>query len=388
MSDQPFGNIQIDLYLNGALTGEVPTYTTDLLGLEELARREVPAKAFGYVAGSAGTGASERANRAAFDRWRIVPRMLVDCSQRHQATTVLGTDMVAPVVLAPVGVQTIMHPDGELASARAATDLGLVYTHSTAAAHSIEQAAEASGSGPRWFQLYWPKEREVAASFVSRAEAAGYRAIVVTLDTFMMGWRPTDLDTAYLPFLHGEGIANYTSDPAFNAPLGDDPQPGDQIFRWGGLFGNPTLTWEDLAWLRDQTSLPIALKGVLHPEDARRAVDAGMDGLVVSNHGGRQVDGAVASLDALPGVVEAVDGALDVMFDSGIRTGADIVKAIALGAQAVMVGRPYMYGLALGGEDGVRQVLRYLVGEMDVTMALAGLPTLDHLTPEVLTATP
>lgn len=388
VTDQPFGNIQIDMYLNGALTGARPPYTTNLDALEDLARDQVSAGAYGYVAGSAGTGATAQANREAFDRWRIVPRMLVDASVRSQATTVLGTDMPAPVVLAPVGVQTIMHADGELASARAAAELGLVFTQSTAATHSMEEVADASGDGARWYQLYWPKDRDVAASFVARAEAAGYSAIMVTLDTFVMGWRPVDLDTAYLPFLQGQGIQNYTSDPAFNAPLGSSPEQGDQVFRWAGMFGDPTLTWKDLAWLREQTSLPIALKGVLHPDDARQAVDAGVDGIVVSNHGGRQVNGAVASLDALPAVVEAVGDSIEVLFDSGIRTGADVVKALALGADAVLYGRPYLYGLALGGQEGVSQILRYLLGELDVTMALAGLPTLEHLTRDVLVPAP
>lgn len=388
MSDAPYGNLQIDLYFAGMFGGEKPELTTDLEGLEDLAREQLPAENFGYVVGSAGTFATARANREAFDRWRILPRMLVDNSRRSQATTVLGTELPAPVALAPIGVQTIMHPDGELASARAAAALGLPYTHSTAASHSIEQAAEASGRGPRWYQLYWPREREVAESFVHRAEAAGYSALIVTLDTFMMGWRPTDLDAAYLPFLAGEGIANYTSDPAFNAPLGDEPELGDQVARWGGMFGDPTLTWDDLAWLREQTSMPIALKGVLDPEDARRAADAGVDGVVVSNHGGRQVDGAIASLDALPDVVEAAGDRLEVLFDSGVRTGADVVKAIALGARCVLYGRPYLYGLALGGQEGVETVLRYLLGELDVTMALSGRRTLDELTADLLVPAP
>jgi L-lactate dehydrogenase (cytochrome) len=309
-------------------------------------------------------------------------------SVRDLSTTVLGTAMPAPVLLAPIGVQTIVHPDGELASARAAASEGLVFIHSTAAAHSIEQVAEASGAGPRWYQLYWPRDRAVATSLIGRAEAAGYAALVVTLDTFVMGWRPTDLDTAYLPFLQSVGIANYLSDPAFNAALAEDAGPFDKVIHWAGMFGDPTLTWDDLAWLREQTTLPVVLKGVLHPDDARAALDAGVDGLVVSNHGGRQVDGAIAALDALPAVVDAVGGRMAVLVDSGVRTGADVVKAIALGADAVLYGRPYVYGLGLGGQAGVEHVLRCLLGELDVTMALAGRRTLAELSGDVLMANP
>jgi lactate 2-monooxygenase len=383
----PFANYQNEIYLAGT-GGQRPPFTTDLAGLEAAARQVLDPQAFGYVAGSAGTGSTARANRAAFERWRIVPRMLRDVSERDLSTTVLGTAMPAPVLLAPVGVQSIVHPDGELASARAAAEMGLVFIHSTAAAHSIEQVAEASGEGPRWYQLYWPKEREVAASLVSRAEAAGYAALVVTLDTFVLGWRPTDLDTAYLPFLESVGIANYLTDPAFNAPLADDAAPFDKVVRWAGMFGDPSLTWDDLGWLRSQTSLPIVLKGVLHPDDARAAVDAGVDGLIVSNHGGRQVDGAIASLDALPGVVDAVGDRMPVLLDSGVRSGADVVKAVALGAAAVLYGRPYIYGLGLGGQAGVAHVLRCLLGETEVTMALSGRRSLADLGPDMFATNP
>lgn len=384
---EPFANFQNEIYLRGT-AGEQPPFTTDLNGLEDAARAALPAQAFGYVAGSAGSGSTARANRAAFERWRIVPRMLRDVSERDLSTTVLGTPVPAPVLLAPIGVQSIVHPEGELASARAAAAAGLVFVHSTAAAHSIEQVAGASGDGPRWYQLYWPKDRDVAASLIGRAEAAGYGALVVTLDTFVLGWRPTDLDTAYLPFLQSVGIANYLTDPAFNAPLGEDAEPLAKVLRWAGMFGDPSLTWDDLAWLRDHTSLPVVLKGVLHPDDARAAADAGVDGLVVSNHGGRQVDGAIAALDALPAVVEAVGDRLTVLVDSGVRTGADVVKALALGAAAVLLGRPYIYGLGLGGQAGVEHVLRCLLAELDVTMALSGRASLAELDRDVLTGSP
>jgi lactate 2-monooxygenase len=383
----PFANYQNEIYLRG-VSGERPPFTTDPAGLEEAARAALDPQAFGYVAGSAGGGTTNRANRAAFERLRIVPRMLRDVGERDLSTTVLGTAMPAPVLLAPIGVQTIVHPDGELASARAAAATGLPFVQSTAAAHSIEEVAEASGDGPRWYQLYWPRERDVAASLVGRAEAAGYSAIVVTLDTFMLGWRPTDLDTAYLPFLQGVGIANYLSDPAFTEPLAADAPLFDKVIRWAGMFGDPTLTWDDLAWLRERTSLPIVLKGILHPDDARAAADAGVDGVVVSNHGGRQVDGAIAALDALPAVVDAVGGRMPVLLDSGVRTGADVVKALALGAAAVLYGRPYVYGLGLGGQAGVEHVLRCLLGELDATMALCGRRNLGELGAELFANPP
>jgi lactate 2-monooxygenase len=382
-----FSDLQYDIYLRG-MAGERPPFTTDLSRLEDAAREALAPEAFGYVAGSAGSGATARANRRAFDRLRIVPRLLRDVSQHDLSTTLLGQEMPAPVLLAPIGVQSIVHPEGELASARAAAAVGLVFIHSTAASYSIEDVAEASGAGPRWYQLYWPTDRDVAASLVARAGAAGFGALVVTLDTFMLGWRPTDLDAAYLPFLQGTGIANYDSDPAFSAPLAPDASVSDKVFRWAGMFGNPALTWDDLAWLREQTTLPIVLKGLLHPDDARAAVDAGVDGIVVSNHGGRQVDGAIAALDALPAVVEAVDARLPVLVDSGVRTGADVLKAVALGAAAVLYGRPYVYGLGLGGQAGVEHVLRCLLGEADVTLALTGHRNLAELGPEVLVPAP
>jgi L-lactate dehydrogenase (cytochrome) len=382
-----FSDVQYDIYLRGT-AGERPAFTTDLSRLEDDAREALAPEAFGYVAGNAGSGATARANRRAFDRLRIVPRMLRDVSQHDLSTTLLGQEMPAPVLLAPIGVQSIVHPDGELASARAAAALGLVFVHSTAASYSIEDVAAASGAGPRWYQLYWPTDRDVAASLVGRAGEAGFGALVVTLDTFMLGWRPTDLDAAYLPFLSGTGIANYLSDPAFSAPLAPDASEADKVFRWAGMFGNPALTWDDLAWLRDQTALPIVLKGVLHPDDARAAVDAGVDGIVVSNHGGRQVDGAIAALDALPAVVEAVAGRLPVLVDSGVRSGADVIKAVALGAAAVLYGRPYVYGLGLGGQAGVEHVLRCLLGEADVTLALTGHRSPAELGPEVLVPAP
>jgi isopentenyl diphosphate isomerase/L-lactate dehydrogenase-like FMN-dependent dehydrogenase len=308
-------------------------------------------------------------------------------SERDLAVTVLGTELPAPVLLAPVGVLSIVHPDGERPVARAAAGLGLPMVLSNSASSTIEDVAGEMGDAPRWFQLYWPADPELAASFVGRAEAAGYGAVVVTLDTRLLAWRPRDVAAAYLPFLRGEGVAIYYSDPVFRAKLDaapeDDPQAA--LGQWAAQFPNPGLTWDDLGLLREHTELPILVKGVLHPDDARRAVAAGVDGVVVSNHGGRQVDGAIGALAALPGVVAAVPAEVPVLFDSGVRSGADVVKALALGARAVLVGRPWVWGLALAGEDGVRTVLRGLLADLDLTLALSGHASIAELGPEMLT---
>ena len=312
--------------------------------------------------------------------------MLRDHATRDLSTEVLGTAMAAPVLLGPVGVQTLAHPDGELASARAATAMGLPFVQSTQADHSIEQVAEASGDGARWYQLYWPSDPELCESFLARARASGYTHLVVTLDTTMLGWRPQDLDRGYLPFLANQGIASYTPDPVFNArlekPADEDPVGAGIAF--AGVFPNPGLSWDQLPWLRERWPGPIVLKGIQHVDDARLARDHGVEGIVVSNHGGRQVDGAVASLDVLPGIAEAVGDDLCVLFDSGVRSGPDVLKALALGAEAVLLGRPYLYGLALGGQPGVEHVLRCLLAELDLTLGNAGYASHRDLGPEAL----
>lgn len=378
-------DFQNEIYLGG-LGDVTPEFPTDLSTLETAAEKRLDPRAFGYVAGAAGSGATARANREAFDRWRLVPRMLRDVSEPDLSVTVLGTRMPAPVMLAPVGVLSILHPEGEMAVARAAAALDVPMILSTAASRTMEEVAEAAG--PRWYQLYWPKDRNLAESFLRRAEAAGYGVLVVTLDTFKLAWRPRDLDTAYLPFLRGIGVQNYFSDPVFLSAVGGEITEEnriDAILHWVANFGDPSLTWEDLAWLRGRWKGPIVLKGIQHPDDARRAADAGMDGIVVSNHGGRQVDGAVAALDRLPGIVDAVGDGLSVLFDSGVRTGSDVAKALALGAEAVLVGRQYAYGLGLGGEAGVRHVLRCLLAELELTLALCGVRRIGDLGRDLLT---
>jgi lactate 2-monooxygenase len=366
-------NFQYEIYGRG-LVGETPTLPVSVAELQERARDVLSAEAFGYVAGGAGAERTMHANLQAFERWAIVPRMLRDVSVRGVSTSLLGTAMAAPVMLAPIGVQSIIHPEAELAAGRAAASQGLPFILSTAASHSIEEVAEAMGEASRWFQLYWPRDRALAVSFLNRAEEAGYAAIVITLDTWLLGWRPRDLQHGYLPFLKAEGVANYFSDPVFRAALEKAPEqdPGPAIAHWAYQFANPSVTWADLDWLREQTGLPILLKGIVHADDARRAVEAGVDGVIVSNHGGRQVDGAIGALEALPLVRDAVGSDLPVLFDSGIRTGADVFKALALGANAVCLGRPFAWGLALGGQAGGEQVLRCLLAEFDLTLALSG----------------
>ncbi|MEU1623469.1 lactate 2-monooxygenase [Streptomyces sp. NPDC005722] len=376
---------QYEIYLNG-LAGVLPALPTDLTRLEALAAERLDPGPFGYVAGSAGSGRTERANREALDRLRIVPRMLRDVSARDLSVEVLGRTLAAPLALGPVGVLSIVHPDAERAAARAAAAQGVPFVLSSASSTPMEEVAEAMGDAERWFQLYWAKDREVTRSFLGRAKAAGYTALFVTLDTPLLAWRPRDLDQAYLPFLKGIGTANYFTDPAFLAGLA---KPVEQdlnaaVLHFVGMFSDPGKTWPDLSFLRENWDGPIVLKGVQHPDDARLAADAGMDGVVVSNHGGRQVNGAIGAADALPAVARAVGDRLAVLFDSGVRTGDDVLKALALGASAVLLGRPYAYGLGLDGQAGVEHVIRCLLAEFDLTLALSGHSRPADLGPEAL----
>jgi lactate 2-monooxygenase len=343
-------------------------------GWEQRAREAMTPEAFDYVAGGAGSEATMRANLAAFDRRRLRPRMLRGNATRDMSVEVLGTRSEAPFLLAPIGILSIAHPDAEVACARAAAAHGVPFILSSAATATIEQVAEATGDAPRWFQLYWINDRDVCASMVRRAEAAGFSAIMMTLDTLTLGWRPRDLRRAYLPFVLGQGCGQFFSDPVFRSMLARPPEedPLTASLTMLATFPNLGLTWEELAWLREQTSLPLLVKGVLTAEDARLAVEHGVDGIVVSNHGGRQVDGAVASLDALVEVRGAVGPDVPLLVDGGIRAGADVLKALALGADATLLGRPYAYGLAAGGQEGVEEVIRQLMADVDITLALAG----------------
>lgn len=414
---------QSAIYRAGA-SGIRPAVPTRWAELVAAAERALSPDAWAYIAGSSGREGTADANAAAFDRRRIVPRVLRDVSERDLSVELFGHRYPSPVIAAPVGVLELVHRDADLAIARAAASLGMPAVLSSQASVPMERVAAEGGGGPLWFQLYWSRDDELVGSLVSRAERLGAQAIVVTLDTQMLGWRPRDLDRAYLPFIRGMGIAQYTSDPVFRRLVAErlarpaDPdapkprvtpaalrtlaamtrrhpgrfganlrsgEPRVAVETFLDVFSRADLTWDDLPFLRERTNLPIVLKGVQHPDDARRAVDAGVDGIVVSNHAGRQIDGGIGSLDALPGVVAAVDGRMPVLLDSGVRGGADILKALALGAAAVLVGRSWVYGLAVAGQRGATEVLRNLVAEFDLVLGLSGHRSPAELSPEALT---
>ncbi|MFZ2906056.1 MAG: lactate 2-monooxygenase [Cyclobacteriaceae bacterium] len=410
---------QKDIYLNG-FAGKLPVSKISFQKLEQEARQKMSEQAFAYIAGGAGNESTMQNNAAAFEKWKIVPRMLRNVSERDAGIELFGQKFPAPFLLSPVGVLEMVHPEADLAVASAASSLGLPYIFSNQASRPMEQCASAMGESPRWFQLYWSKSNELVQSFIQRAERCGCTALVVTLDTTLLGWRTRDLDLAYLPFLEGKGIAQYTSDPVFQKLL-DEPEdaepirrkvtlqslqglitmtqnyPGNNFFKklasgrplkavrkFVSIYSNPATTWNDLGWLRQQTKLPILLKGILHPDDARMAMDAGMNGIVVSNHGGRQVDGSIATLDALLKIIEVVQNKIPVLLDSGVRGGADVFKALALGAKAVCIGRPYVYGLTIAGEEGVRNVMQNLMADFELTMGLAGCKNISEINRETL----
>ncbi|MDZ4714238.1 MAG: lactate 2-monooxygenase [Cytophagales bacterium] len=411
-------NHQKEIYLRG-FAGTMPRVPVAWRQLEEKAQASMSAEACAYIAGGAGLESTLSSNRSDFEKVRIVPRMLRDTSQRDTGVELFGERLPAPLLLSPVGVLEMVHPEADVAVAKAATALGLPFIFSNQASKPMEDVAAVMGASPRWFQLYWSKSNDLVASFVQRAERAGCTAIVVTLDTSHLGWRPRDLTIAYLPFLEGKGIAQYTSDPVFQR-LMDEPEPATArpritfdllsglvsmvnaypgngfvsklrsgrplraVRKFTAIYSNPSLTWNDLAFLRNQTKLPILLKGILHPDDAGHAIDHGMNGIIVSNHGGRQVDGSISTIDALPGIANRVAGKIPVLLDGGIRGGADMFKALALGATAVCVGRPYVYGLALAGSDGVREVLQNLMTEFYLTMGLAGCKQVKEITRDTL----
>ena len=404
---------QSAIYRAGA-TGQTPLVPTAWPELERAAKRAMSPAAWAYIAGSSGAERTAANNRESLDAWRIVPRVLRDVSARDLGIELFGHRYPTPVIAAPVGVLELAHRDADLGIARAASALGIPYVFSNQASVPMEQVAAAMGGSPHWFQLYWSSSDELVASLVRRAEASGAQAIVVTLDTHMLGWRPRDLDAAYLPFIRAQGIAQYTSDPVFQrlvaervanpGPPGPRPRVSLEAIRTlramtrnvpGGhpraavetfldVFSRSSLTWENLSLLREHTSLPIVLKGIQHPDDASLALHNGVDGIVVSNHAGRQIDGAMGSAAALPGIVDRVRGRVPVLFDSGVRSGADVFRALALGASGVLVGRPYAYGLAIAGAAGAEAVLRNIVAEFDLVLGLSGHRSVAELTPAAL----
>jgi isopentenyl diphosphate isomerase/L-lactate dehydrogenase-like FMN-dependent dehydrogenase len=369
-----FADYQYEIYF-GALGGHTPQFPPDYATLEAKAAAALPDSLHSYIAGGAGDELTQRRNVDAFADWGLVPRMLVGATERELSVTVWGHTFPSPIFMAPVGVIGLVgDKHGDIAVAQAAAKTGVPAVFSTLMEDPLEEVVTHAGATPSFFQLYTPKNRDLAASLVSRAEAAGYRGITVTLDTWIPGWRPRDLTTGNFPQLRGHVLKNYTSDPVFKKLLGsDDPQA--IVLNWVQTFGNP-LSWTDLEWLRSLTDLPIVLKGISHPDDARRAIDQGVDGIYCSNHGGRQANGGLSALETLPGVVAACGDRVPVLFDSGVRSGTDVVKALGLGATMVGIGRPYVYGLALGGVPGLVHVLRMILAEADLLMAVNGYPNI------------
>jgi lactate 2-monooxygenase len=391
---------QAKTYIEG-VSGKMPLVSPDWQKLEQAAMEKMTESARSYIVGGAGLQKTIDNNRRGFDDYRILPRMLRNVENRDTTTKILDVDYPSPFFLCPIGVAEMVHPEADVAIARGASTTGIPYIFSNQSSFSMEECAKSMGDTPFYFQLYWSKSRDLVTSFVKRAEACGAKGIVLTLDTTVLGWRTRDLDIAFLPFLQGKGLGQYTSDPVFRRLVGEQLMqnntenyaPNSPEFQrlqqmtvvrlFSQIYTNSATTWDDLAFLRDQTSLPIFLKGILHEDDAALAVKYGMDGIIVSNHGGRQVDGAIGAIEALPaisGVVHALRSDMPILLDSGIRSGADMFKAIALGASAVGLGRPHIYGLALAGAEGVTEVIRQLQADFELTMALAGCKNVSEIT--------
>lgn len=375
-----FGDLQTEIYIGG-LQGTLPRFPVDYADLVQRATAAMTPDVLSYVQGGCGDEVTQDRNAEAFNNWGIVPRMLVDTTRRDHRTELFGNSLSNPLFMAPVGVNGICSQDGhgDIAAAKASAMTGVPFCASTLANDPLEEVIKHCGDTPAYFQLYTPKNRELAESLIQRAEKAGYQALVVTLDTWVTGWRPRDLKAANFPQLRGHVLENYFCDPVFRSLLSKPPEedPGAAIFTWAGVFGE-VLTWEHMAWLRESTRMPIVLKGICHPDDARRAADEGIDAVYCSNHGGRQANSGLATIDLLPDVVAAA-GEMPVLFDSGVRSGTDVVKALAMGATSVGVGRPYSYGLALGAEDGAAHVLRCILAEADLFMAVNGFPAIADL---------
>ena len=372
-----YGAMQNEIY-NAGLHGILPTIPVDFATLEKRAHQALGPMMTNYVAGGCGDEHTQDQNAAAFHHWGMVPRMMVDCSERDLSIDLFGHTYPTPLFMAPIGLngEASLDRHGDMAAAHASSLTGVPFCASTLSNDPLEDVKAACGDTPAWFQLYTPRNRELAISLIRRAEDAGFKALVVTLDTWVTGWRPRDLNASNFPQLRGKVLQNYFTDPVFRSLLAKPPEEdlNAAIFTWAATFGQ-VLTWDDMAWFKSVTKLPIVLKGICHPDDARRAVDCGADAVYCSNHGGRQANGGIATIDLLADVVHA-SGDTPVLFDSGIRSGTDAVKALAMGARAVGVGRPYTYGLALGGAEGAAWVLRSILAEADLLMAVNGYPTL------------
>ena len=414
---------QKQIYIEG-LRGRRSVIPIEYNQLRKLAEKVMSARSFAYIDGGAGQERTMAANRRALDRWQIVPRMMRDVGGRSLSASYLGQKYQTPFFLCPIGVLELANRDADIAVARAASSVGIPMLFSNQASRPMEQVTAAMGQGPRMFQLYWSKSDELVASFLRRAKDCECSAIVVTLDTTLLGWRTRDLQQGFLPFLYAMGMAQYTSDPIFQRIVAKEklteaaPDTGRPTFQmiqalyrmakifpgstWQNfrtkkplaairkfidIYMRPSLQWSDLASLRQMTDLPILLKGIQHVDDAKKAIDLGVEGLIVSNHGGRQVDGAIGSLDALAKIGDAVGDQTTLLFDSGIRNGSDAFKAVALGARAVGIGRPYAFGLAVGGQDGVENVLQNIMAEFELTMALSGCRSIEEIDRNMVTLT-
>ena len=352
----------------------------------ERARSTLTKDAWDYLEGGAGEEDTVHENRSAFKKWRIRPRYLRDVSKRTMEAEFLGQNRESPFILAPIGVQSILHKDGEIASARAAAKMNMPFILSTVSSITMEEIVKKSPEGEKWLQLYPSKDKNIIRSFIKRAEKAGYRAIVVTADTTMLGWRERDLNNAYLPFLRGEGLANFFSDPEFRKRLEKPPEEDliSAIMEFTSVYVNPSFSWKDFKEICSTTEIPVVLKGITHREDVELAFKSGARAVVISNHGGRQVDGAISSLDALEEVTESGDLKGEILFDSGFRHAADAIKAIALGASGILIGRPYAYALSVAGQEGIELYLEQVMAEMDLEMGLSGIKNLKELNRESL----
>ncbi|GMN03951.1 alpha-hydroxy-acid oxidizing protein [Erythrobacter sp. MTPC3] len=377
---QNYGGMQNEIY-NAGLQGTLPSFPVDFATLEKRAHEALGPMLTNYVAGGCGDEHTQDTNASAFHHWGMIPRMMVDCTERDLSIELFGHTLPSPLFMAPIGLNGEATQDrhGDMAAAKASAMTGVPFCASTLSNDPLEDVKEACGDTPAFFQLYTPRNREFAESLIARAEKAGYSALVVTLDTWVTGWRPRDLNASNFPQLRGKVLQNYFTDPVFRSLLEMPPEedPAAAIMMFAQVFGQ-VLTWEDMKWFKSVTEMPIVLKGICHADDARRAVDCGADAIYCSNHGGRQANGGIATIDLLEDIVKAA-GDVPVLFDSGIRSGSDAVKAIALGARAVGVGRPYTYGLAIGGAEGAAWVLKSMLAEADLLMAVNGYPTLDEV---------
>ncbi|GAA94811.1 uncharacterized protein L969DRAFT_97226 [Mixia osmundae IAM 14324] len=376
---------QREQFLKGT-RGETSIVSAQPTKLQAATKEKLTDKGYLYAVSNAGEGWTDQANRQAFFNWKIIPRMLVDTNERDLSVDLFGHKLPNPLLFAPIGINSNYHPDAELIPARVAGELGMGYCLSTAASRSIEDVAKANGNGPRFFQLYWPHDPEITTSLLTRAHKSGYDACILTVDTWQLGWRPTDIDVSNYSFYYGKtGNQMGTSDPAFMKKYGKELEKDPSRWIDKAVWHGKAHSWKELPalikeWKKISGDKPFLLKGIQSTEDALKAVEYGCDGIVVSNHAGRQVDGALGSLDALAEIAPIVGDKLTIIYDSGVRTGADVFKAIALGAKAVLFGRLWIFGMSAGGYEGCMHVTKCLLADLDILMTVGGFPSLRDIT--------